>query len=265
MTYDIEELLPVTAKLAEAYTSNESSSITYETANMLMEAVIYCINELENNEKHSLASDKRLSAMDAYQFGKKLVYDKTCYTRSLYDDLLQDFYDYGCQNYRDTILKGIPKFFMYYDSRFAPQDHLLTLDYPTLHAHEDLTGVDLIEQYLLDIAAEKTFMEHFSEQAIHTALIDIENNFSTQYMGNLCYLVLQNAVECLIADKPVHKLCLTKEDHNEVRDFIQGSSIAQTEVRICGLLKLLMDQTGCSHLTDYFLPFSHEYALRIHQ
>ena len=45
MEYEMNELLPIVAKLAEKYTSKESSSITYERAEYLMEAVIYCINE----------------------------------------------------------------------------------------------------------------------------------------------------------------------------------------------------------------------------
>lgn len=43
--YDMAELLPVAAWLTDKYTSRESSSVTYETAAVLMEAVCYCIQE----------------------------------------------------------------------------------------------------------------------------------------------------------------------------------------------------------------------------
>ena len=49
--YSKEELLPVVAKLAERYMGYEHTSITYERAQMLMEAVIYCIKELEQSEE----------------------------------------------------------------------------------------------------------------------------------------------------------------------------------------------------------------------
>ena len=49
MHYEIEELIPVVGKLAEKYTSGESTSISYERAELLMEAVLYCIHELEQN------------------------------------------------------------------------------------------------------------------------------------------------------------------------------------------------------------------------
>lgn len=36
MNYEIEELVPIVGKLAEKYTDNESTSITYEKAQQLM-------------------------------------------------------------------------------------------------------------------------------------------------------------------------------------------------------------------------------------
>lgn len=46
----MEELVPIVGKLAEKYTAGESTSVTYETAEKLMGAVIYCIQEAENFE-----------------------------------------------------------------------------------------------------------------------------------------------------------------------------------------------------------------------
>lgn len=43
MEYTMEELVPVVGKLAEKYTAYESTSITYEKAEQLMGAVLYCI------------------------------------------------------------------------------------------------------------------------------------------------------------------------------------------------------------------------------
>lgn len=54
MEYEIEELVPIVATLAEKYTSKESSSITYEKAQQLMEAVLYCIREAGQTEQYSL-------------------------------------------------------------------------------------------------------------------------------------------------------------------------------------------------------------------
>ena len=47
MEYQMEELLPLVSALTDKFTSKESSSVTYETAQMLMEAVLFCIQEYE--------------------------------------------------------------------------------------------------------------------------------------------------------------------------------------------------------------------------
>ena len=47
MDYEMEELVPIVGKLAEKYTANESTSITYEKAEQLMGAVLYCRKTVE--------------------------------------------------------------------------------------------------------------------------------------------------------------------------------------------------------------------------
>lgn len=46
--YQMEELVPIVARLAEKYTGFASSSISYEKAQQLMAAVLYCIQEYES-------------------------------------------------------------------------------------------------------------------------------------------------------------------------------------------------------------------------
>ena len=47
MDYGMSELVPIVGKLAEKYTGHEHTSISYEKAEQLMEAVLYCICETE--------------------------------------------------------------------------------------------------------------------------------------------------------------------------------------------------------------------------
>ena len=73
MHYEIEELIPVVGKLAEKYTSGESTSISYERAELLMEAVLYCIHELEQNCQDSLTLAEKMPAQKAYDLGADCV------------------------------------------------------------------------------------------------------------------------------------------------------------------------------------------------
>lgn len=42
----------------------------------------------------------------------------------------------------------MPQFFLRYDARFCPQDHILTLDYPTMNRYGKKSGIRLIYEYL---------------------------------------------------------------------------------------------------------------------
>ena len=130
MEYELTELLPIVESLSRKYTRNESTSISYETAQQLMEAVLYCIQELEHTSADLPAAV--LSAADAYALGYEAVLRKTKQTAERYNALMEGFSSYGNRACEETIAQGFPAFFRWYDPLFAPQEHLLTLDYPLL-------------------------------------------------------------------------------------------------------------------------------------
>lgn len=82
--YDMNELLPVVAMLTKKYTGIESSSVSYEKANQLMEAVLYCIRETETGGESLMAACKQ-NAMQAYKTGAQLVRRKTEELLSFYE------------------------------------------------------------------------------------------------------------------------------------------------------------------------------------
>lgn len=47
MDEQMDALVKIVGKLAGKYTAGESTSVTYEKAEQLMEAVLYCIREAE--------------------------------------------------------------------------------------------------------------------------------------------------------------------------------------------------------------------------
>ena len=63
MEYTMEELFPILGQLAEKYTAFESTSIPYETAEQLTEAVLYCICEAEQVQTNALVQAEGLSGI----------------------------------------------------------------------------------------------------------------------------------------------------------------------------------------------------------
>ena len=143
--YSMEDLLPIVAKLAKEFTGNESSSVTYERARQLMEAVLYCMSHFETGDL-ALSSSNLLPAEEIYRLGLDALIEKVKSTQNKYNRLMEFFDHYGNKNYRDTVEKALPGFFLYYDVKFAPTDPIITMDYPVFKMDMNLQGIDRIRQ-----------------------------------------------------------------------------------------------------------------------
>ena len=176
--YKMEELLPIVAKLAEKYTSRESTSVPYRQARQLMEAVIYCIAHLEIKDA-PVKVDGVLSARDAYHMGYDAVVDKVGKTLEKYNAMMEFFDCYGNRNYRDTVEKALPGFFLYYDPKFAPMDHIITMDYPIFNIHSQGEGIDIITQYIDGIWEEQMYLKQYPREYV----VEMMRSFHPRYEG----------------------------------------------------------------------------------
>lgn len=159
MDYEMEELVPIVGKLAEKYTAYESTSITYEKAEQLMGAVLYCIHELNEISGNSLALNEKIPAQRAYEIGSAYVEEKTEKALNLYNRIIPEFCHYENKCLYDTFVKGIPEFFKWYDIRFEPQNTILNLDYPVLKDISKYTGIDRIFEFINSIYLEQKFLK----------------------------------------------------------------------------------------------------------
>lgn len=265
--YTMEELLPVTAYLAEKYTSKESSSVTYETAQMLMEAVCYCIRENEEKENPweivTFSKEKEMAA-DAYQKGYEKILEKTRLAKEAYELLTENFEDYGCINYRDTVLKGLPEFFLHYDPVFSPQNHILTLDYPVLEGMiQKKCGIDLIFLYIKNLLLEERFLAAFDRQTVAELLEEICPDYREIYLDNICYAVLYRSVECFLADRSCLSLQINREDMERIRECLSGEEEEETERQVQNFIRLMAGRIADGDLADYLLQSAHDITVRL--
>lgn len=199
--YSMEDLLPIVARLTEAYTSKESSSITYEKARQFMDAVIYCIahceeenvlrecgkdgkeNEKESSKELVAFNSSVLSATEAYELGYQMVVEKVRQTIDKYNELMLYFDHYGNINYRDTVEKALPGFFMYYDAKYAPMEYIITMDYPVFGLDMELEGIDMIRQYLDAIIIEQQYLMQFDRNKIIETLRAFHPRYEKEYFN----------------------------------------------------------------------------------
>ncbi|MDE7046999.1 MAG: hypothetical protein K2P25_03320 [Lachnospiraceae bacterium] len=143
MDYRIEELLPIISGLALEYGGYESTSITYEKAQELMEAVLFCLNEYQDSNPCAPAR-RDISTKEQYRIGMKLVFEKVERIRKIFNEITLQFEDFGVKCLYDTVQKGIPRFLKWYNIKFCPQNTILTLDYPLLADYGSLKGADAV-------------------------------------------------------------------------------------------------------------------------
>lgn len=222
--YGMEELLPVVAWLAEKYTSGESTSVTYERARQLMGAVLYCLKtyrgtgdcgkvEWKREDAGILVSgkEKKVSARLAYEQGYRVVTEKTEITAQAYNELILSFHSYGNENYEDTVKKALSGFFLYYDARFAPQETIITMDYPTLVPVNGETGIHAVARYIHLISLEQKFLGKLPSVYVCNTLraycIDYKNMFF-----NISNIVLRDLLLCIITGKTPG---MNLEDHQK--------------------------------------------------
>lgn len=262
MEYEMEELLPIVAQLSEQYTRGESTSVTYEKARQFMEAVLYCmkVGREDCSEKYALGPTERIPAETAYRFGVRAIARKIRRTREQYNEMMEEFRSYGNENYQDTVAKAIPGFFLYYDIKFAPQETIITMDYPTLKPIGDQSGICAVETYVNFIRLEQKFMNRFPE----TYLSDLLDRYDRQYRKqfyNICQIVLRHVLACMAAgkkeeDEPCRQL------YERLKNRLQGCTGEQLKI----LLENLVDQMVLKQwdddreLADYLKADAGEFA-----
>ena len=228
MHYEIEELIPVVGKLAEKYTSGESTSISYERAELLMEAVLYCIHELEQNCQDSLTLAEKMPAQKAYDLGADCVEKKTRQALKLYHELLLEFDNYGNKCLYHVFTKEMPEFFKRYDVRFAPQDTILSLDYPVEKDISVLTGIDNIFEFLFFIQLEQRFLKKFSRDFCMDA-ISAYSFYYKEMTENICVIVFEAALRQLLEKSKdsyerIFRILLS-EDLPEIENYLKNAAV----------------------------------------
>ena len=227
MDYKMEELLPIVSELAQKYTAYESTSITYEKAQMLMGAVLYSLDEYSHSYANNLV-DKNISLKEQYHIGTNLILEKVDNIREIFNAVSFQFDDFGVKCLYDTVQKGIPQFLKWYDIKFCPQDTILTLDYPFLIDCNSLTGADAVYKYIQAIQIEQSFLSLFDRYYV----ISVLANYNSEYrdmLENICGIVLMNTVGHIAVNKPFHDACFLHEEYLELSEIFKAKPISDIE------------------------------------
>lgn len=267
MSFETEELMPIVAELADKYTGKESTSITYEKARQLMEAVLYCIHEYETDPAKSqelLTMDEKAAAKKVYSLGYETVLRNVKEAQILYNKIIPDFKYYENWCYYDTFVKGIPSFFLYYDPHFQPQNHILTLDYPVLYPVHSLQGIDAISAFIKCVSLEQVFLGKLPDEYVLHVLRAYSPDHG-ELIINLTGIVLRNILGCRMAGKRVNTEGYTPGELGRLMDYVNRNDRVELEQDMEGLVDELIRSgyDGLEELGDYLKADLHDYCFEL--
>lgn len=239
MDYEMEELVPIVGKLAEKYTSHESTSITYEKADQLMGAVLYCIHELWESSGNAPSLNEKIPAQRAYEIGAEYVEKKTEEALDLYNRILPEFCHYENKCLYDTFVKGIPEFFKWYDIQFEPQNTILTLDYPILKDISEYTGIDKIFEFIKSIGLEQKFLKLFPAGYVINILSKDNRNWK-ESMDNICEIVFIHVIGHIMLGKSLTVIELEENDYFYMQEMFEQTALEDIKKHLEAALEIFI-------------------------
>ena len=264
MDYQMEELLPIVSELAQKYAGYESTSITYEKAQSLMEAVLFCLSEYNSSAKDSLVQ-KDISVKEQYNIGAKLLSEKVENIRKIFNEVSFQFEDFGVKCLYDTVQKGIPQFLKWYDIKFCPQNTILTLDYPLLIDCSSLTGADAVYKYIQAIQTEQIFLGKFDRNYVMLVLEKYNSEYSDM-IENICSIVLTNIIGHIAIKKPFNDIDFLYEEYLQLSKIFAGKLIPDIENVVKDLIKKIVSQfyENDMDMLEYLCYETNNIAVRIY-
>lgn len=275
MDYQMEELLPVVSELAQKYTGCESTSITYEKAQTLMEAVLFCLNEYNNSHANSLVHEN-ISVKEQYSMGAKLIAEKVEDIRKIFNEISVPFDDYGVKCLHDTVRRDIPHFLKWYDIKFCPQDTIVTLDYPLLTDCSSLQGADAVYKYVRAIQTEQLFLHAFDRNYVMLVLERYHSEYR-EMAENICGIVLTNTIGHMAVEKPLRDIGFQHEEYLQLSEIFGEKSISDIESAVVDFIKTMVSQPAFrpdlqmerewesrQNIAEYLCCDTHNMAVRIY-
>jgi len=172
---------PVLEQLAARYLAGRSSCMTYARTRQLMEAILYCMEFEQTGDAPALQPQSEEDGTERYQRGLTAVQQAVRRAQLQYSRMAEGFRDFGNRNLRDTFHRALPGFFRLYDPVFAPQETLITMDYPVLNRDVSLCGIRAVQAYLDGLELEQEFLQLFPESLAVCTLLRFDPDYRRQF------------------------------------------------------------------------------------
>lgn len=241
------DFVSLLAKHTESYTNGDSSSISVDLAQSLMDSIMFtigvCLKTYPDCDEAALALQKE-GINVLYINGLKIINKLLKATKKTHTAITDNLMRTKNEFYHSTIVDGIEEFFEEYYPEFEAQEIYITADYPVHHQMEPLLGIEFINKYIECIYFENLFCTNFSTEDIHNLLCGYDKNYE-QLLFNIYEPVLLSTIGSVLTDSDVYKLDLTPSSIKIINDlFVEKTNneieeiLTKTIDKLSTLMKL---------------------------
>ncbi|SNS11267.1 hypothetical protein SAMN05446037_1004132 [Anaerovirgula multivorans] len=201
------DLMEIFKEVMRMYTRGESTTLKAETAEGLMQSIVYSLDLYlmkysapEDAILHLRSSNTNMFYKEAIEYVKHYIEE----TKNLYRAIETKRIIIPNVVYNETFTKAIPDFFANYDVIFSAQDTSTDIDYPLVFDDMSIKGIMYIRRYLEAFQLENEFCRKFNPSNI-TALLEAYGKFNRlnyeQSPINIFELIFNNIVFLTLLDK----------------------------------------------------------------
>lgn len=236
------------------YTRNESSSISEEEAENILEGIDYTLGlyfKSLNIEK-SVDVLRKSELSNSLKEGEKIIKAKFEKNKVLFKKLKENRLMVNNYSYDDTMEYGLSVFFSKYEMFFKPHEGEGSIDYQIPVDILMYKGIEYIEKYLCILIYESELCNKFKSDE----LIGLLKNYDSHYeelLINVFQIVLFNILGRVLCGKTLKGLSLNNNDILQIQNDLSNLSKDEVTLRLIkafkeGMAKLKIDN---KELIDY--------------
>ncbi|MFL0248809.1 DUF6179 domain-containing protein [Clostridium neuense] len=209
------------------YTKGESTSVTVETSESLINSILYAIDfymlKMDSPEA-AVMELKQKSIRQIYENGIELIRACIIDTKKLYGRIKRNKLRIELEPYNTTI-EEISCFFEEYNIVFGAHNGMGSIDYPLVFDDMTVRGVSYIKNYLEHLEIETEFCRLFSEEDINKILVGYEKMCRLSHnieLINIFEILINNSIFSVLCGNKARQLNITKYQFNKINEKLKS-------------------------------------------
>ena len=264
------QLMIILSESIPEYTHFQSSSVKTETAQDILQSIIYSIDYyiMKQPIDKSVLQIAEKSIKELFDMGQAQLKLDIKLTKQLLEVLKESKLEVDLFTYNETIENDIEMFFDGYDEKFDGSNTSASIDYPLLFDDMSWTGLTYIKNYIESLIIENKFCRHFSILEINMIIASCGKKFSlnsNELLVNISELILNNAICLIIIGKRAEDLIINQIECDLLYKKLKKITKSELKEIVIEALEDVFLQLGIDNeeIKRYYRPFADGFSTHL--